>query len=45
VPAGRYTLNFWGDGLGSFRRMVAVPAEGEVRVDFPVAVLAHARQK
>ena len=45
VPAGRYTLNFWGDGLGSFRRVVAVPAEGEVRVDFPVAVLAHARQK
>jgi|HubBroStandDraft_4_1064222.scaffolds.fasta_scaffold260182_2 plastocyanin len=45
VPPGRYTLNFWGDGIGPLRRVVVVPAEGEVRIDFPVVALAHATRK
>lgn len=45
IPAGRYTLNFWGGGIRPLNREVLVPANGEVRIDFPVATQAPATQK
>ena len=36
VPAGRYRLRCWNEGLGAQERTVQVPQTGSVTVDFPM---------